>query len=477
MQMPDIRYVCISDMHLGADNSVLTHIPSGSRKVDPMTTGAALNQLVACLKDLLSHNESQQKPILVLNGDILEMALADINVAAMMFERFIELAFPKDGDFLFQKNILFLPGNHDHHLWEQGRETQYTDFLAHIPPGSPLAKPWHTTKIMPANFTQIRFLTTLIQRYPGLQDAVVDVLYPNYALINSNKDKCIVFSHGHYIEPLYSLMSTLNTLLFPNRQKPQTIDQLEGENFAWIDFFWSTMGRSGDAGDDVNLIYDKLKDQEQIKLLLGNLVHGLLQKPHGIKWFEGLEDRILHALLDITIGRVASLERNQPDQLLSPNALHGLQWFIEGPLLEQVVREGHPDIPTMDMTFIFGHTHKPFSQNMNFKGYLPGTKVYNSGGWVVDSLKPAPIFGGAIILIDETLQTASLRMYNEADSVAQYAVRVEEAQPSGSTSTNTFADHLKTLIQPASDPWKTFSVTMAEAVQVRAQIIQAKISM
>ncbi len=32
---------------------------------------------------------------------------------------------------------------------------------------------------------------------------------------------------------------------------PTTIEGIETENFAWIDFFWSMMGRSGEAGEAV----------------------------------------------------------------------------------------------------------------------------------------------------------------------------------------------------------------------------------
>ena len=47
--------------------------------------------LVECLRDLLGRNESHHRPTLVLSGDMLELALASDNVAAMVFERFVEL--------------------------------------------------------------------------------------------------------------------------------------------------------------------------------------------------------------------------------------------------------------------------------------------------------------------------------------------------------------------------------------------------
>ena len=78
-----------------------------------------------CLRYLISLNQDQsRKPTLILLGDILELALANDNVAAMVFKRFLELAVKENGELLFDK-VYYIPGNHDHHLWESARETQY----------------------------------------------------------------------------------------------------------------------------------------------------------------------------------------------------------------------------------------------------------------------------------------------------------------------------------------------------------------
>jgi len=107
--MPAIRYVCLSDLHPGADNSILTAIKPGGIETDPSRPSAVLSQFALCLRELLAHNETPEKPTLILNGDILELALTDVNKAAMVFERFIELIFPRDDEALFQKDILYLP--------------------------------------------------------------------------------------------------------------------------------------------------------------------------------------------------------------------------------------------------------------------------------------------------------------------------------------------------------------------------------
>ncbi len=146
--MPDIRYVCLSDMHLGADSSVLTAIQQDGLHTAPMETHPVMRRFVECLQELLRHNEDMEKPQLVLNGDILEMALTDVNKAAMVFERFVELVLPPRGEPLFDKNIIYIPGNHDHHIWESARETQYVNHILKFAAGEEIPVPWHTTKMI-----------------------------------------------------------------------------------------------------------------------------------------------------------------------------------------------------------------------------------------------------------------------------------------------------------------------------------------
>lgn len=228
-------------------------------------------------------------------------------------------------------------------------------------------------------------------------------------------------------------------------------------------------------GRDIGLVYDKLQDEKQVEKMIANLSAGLVEKYNPPKWIAGVETQGLTWLLDIILGRMAGLERNKPAQLLSPDAQQGLQSYMEGPLLEQIRVENKQSIPS-DITFIFGHTHKPFSQDMSFTGYPRWMKVYNSGGWVVDTVQREPIYGAAVILIDETLQAISLRLYNQAASAGGYAVRVEESTHAGVAS-SPFYDRINALVKPSSEPWKTFSATVAEAVDIHAWVLQTKINL
>jgi len=117
----DIRYVCLSDLHLGEEDSILTAL--NENVVDSDNPSPVMIELVKCLKELILKNKGTRKPTLILNGDILELALSTTNISTMVLERLLELFMKKEEE-LFEK-IIYIPGNHDHHMWEQIRETQY----------------------------------------------------------------------------------------------------------------------------------------------------------------------------------------------------------------------------------------------------------------------------------------------------------------------------------------------------------------
>ena len=408
--MNDIRYICISDTHFGEEDSLLTNLKTASTDTYPLSPSPVAIQLAECLKHLISKNEDKKsKPTLILNGDILEMALCETNEAAMAFERFLELI-SVPGKALFDR-IIYIPGNHDHHLWESARETQYVNHIGAIKPGKTLPIPWHTTNMLidkDPSPLQSYLLTRLAKRHAHLKDSTIVVAYPNLGFYQEEGEKCVIFHHGHFIEPLYMLMSSLRTLIFSNRKKPEKIWDIEAENFAWIDFFWSTMGRSGEAGRDVELIYEKIQDREEFKKLLHNLADNLAEEYDLPGWSDFMEAKIMKWIFDAGVDRLMKRERKLTERSLSQEAEKGLWNYMNGPLKEQVLEENKGNMPR-EVTFVFGHTHKPFQEDMNFKPYPQWVNVYNTGGWVVETTEPEPLHGAAIVLVDEQLNAVSLR--------------------------------------------------------------------
>ena len=93
-------------MHLGEEDSLLTDSASTTAKDEDETfcrAGPLMDNLVECLRALVDSNDDDaKKPILVLNGDILELALTTTNKATMVFEQFMAKVFPENAeDWLF----------------------------------------------------------------------------------------------------------------------------------------------------------------------------------------------------------------------------------------------------------------------------------------------------------------------------------------------------------------------------------------
>ena len=198
--------------------------------------------------DGLRHLTAGQRepPTLVLAGDVLDLALSPTRWPPRPSGALSTAAFGGDRR-VSRPAVYYLPGNHDHHLWEAAREAQYIEYLRSLAPDRVIDEPWHTTALLPGRqppWTASDLMSTLIQRRPGCADVAVRVVYPNLALVTPDGRRSRIVSHGHFTEAIYSLMSQLRLMLFPDQAtagKP-SVANLEAENFAWIDFFWSTLG-------------------------------------------------------------------------------------------------------------------------------------------------------------------------------------------------------------------------------------------
>lgn len=474
--MPDIRFVCLSDLHFGAENSMLSSLVEGQVTVDPTQVSSVLEQLVAAMRTLIDHNEDKsRKPTLILNGDVLELALASDNVALMVFEQFLDRIFPPDGEALFDPTILYQPGNHDHHLWETSREQHYGDFiLRRLPPDAPLPIPRHNTRLFYEHDplpVQSQLLDQLAKRKTHRSDVNFRVSYPNLGLRSADSKTVVLFHHGHFAESIYQLMTTLRDIIFPGRTAPATVDDVEAENFAWIDFFWSTLGRSGGVGEDVGLIYDMLQSNEAIDRVAGNLAAGIVKRVPR-KGFVGYFRWLIRPVLDRVVRAVASTvaasERRTPTAALSDTTRAGLIAYLNGPLAKQLAAESVDGTVPEQIKVVFGHTHKPFVATGDPSGPRSPVRIFNSGGWVVDTLAVERLHGANMVLIDEDLEVACVRLYNQATDPSGYRVRMDDGLPAEQ---GPFYDRLSGLLRPDDAVWRDFSSAVATTVTEREKAL------
>ena len=468
-----ITHICMSDLHFGAETSLLTDL-SDNYQPRYREASPVLLRLMDCLRTLIKRQADAARPTLVLAGDVLELALSETHEAAMTFEKFLTLAFPGGDDDLFAREIVYVPGNHDHHLWERTREIQYMDYLTSVPPGAPLGREWHITRLFArdvgARYPEQQLLTALARRHPQLADLSVVAAYPNMGIRSRDGSRAVVFTHGHYIEPLYTLISDLKGLIFPERPIPDTLVELETENFAWIDFFWSTMGRSGDAGKQVQQIYEMLATKSGQKELGKRLAAGIVSRYFSDNLVPDAVERFaVEKVIAAMAARAMATERGDVDQPLGADATQGLARYVSGPLARQLKHECKSLGMPQHVALVFGHTHKPFERSSNIANYDNVVDIYNTGGWVVDSVERTPLHGAAIVLVDHDGHSAALRMYNEVPKgESPTGVRVASARP------NPLATDLEQAVEATPSVWAAFADAARAAVSLRAEALASR---
>jgi Calcineurin-like phosphoesterase len=460
--MADIRFVIVSDLHFGAQNSVLTPLiearpTAGSTgfSVDEEAVSPLLEGLIEGIRQLSEHQS--RPPTLVLAGDILDLALSPDRPSSNVFSRFANIAFGR-GTPVFDSVVYYVPGNHDHHLWETAREAQFVAQLLNVPPGHELGAPCHVTRLSPDDESpQISsaWLANLVQRESGGAPTEVRVAYPNMALVDPRSERALVISHGHFTESIYTLMSQLKDVLYPG-QRPGRFDDIvlwEQENFAWIDFLWSTLGRSGQVGTDLGLIYADLATPADMDSLAANLTKAVLARGVGPNLLHRLEGGIVTAIVKHEINHTARSERGTTSVTLSTKGQAGLRTYLEGPVRKQLQTEfGRP----RNVSFVYGHTHKPFVDRFTVAGFESPVRVFNTGGWVVDTAEPAPVQGGVVVLVDDELEVAPLQVYRQSAGPSPVPVQILGV-PEGDGPPSPFRTELAAQLDPKAEPWATIT--------------------
>ena len=212
--------------------------------------------------------------------------------------------------------------------------------------------------------------------------------------------------HGHFAEATYRVTSQLLARL---RNVPETtnIDELERINGPWIDFLWSSFGdQGGDLTADVDTLYESMLDADATHRLIERASSVLLQTlaaaagihastKIGTHGFDVTVGGAVTAALDATFGRMAETERLSTVAALSPSGSASLRWYLEGPVRAQIESVSWPHGTPSAHSFIFGHTHKPFQDQLLASGYVDAVQIWNTGGWVVDHPTTSPVQGAS----------------------------------------------------------------------------------
>ena len=324
-----IRYIVLTDVHLGAGNSILTQVTPGETVADTHHPSPALLSLADCLRTLiLGFNDPGRPAALIAAGDLIDLALSAAERALPVFGQFAEALMTSD-DPVIADEVLLLPGNHDHLTWDYARQRWLEDRL--VAAGGRLdGDPSHRIGPMlldrkPA-ITSVP-LTALLQGSTGRAGASVRVLYPDLALPSADGRRLVLVTHGHYIDPVCTSMSEFARLFAPHARLPEDAETLERENWPWIDFFFSSMTRSGKPGELVELIYEALQDEQAFDRIVDAVARNVTINQGRLKG--GAERWAIRHVTDALVGKaVAARERGNQSGVLSSGARKALGTYI-----------------------------------------------------------------------------------------------------------------------------------------------------
>lgn len=480
-----LRYVCLSDLHLGAPDSTLTRLsdcgcPDFTQCSPVLATFAqALRQTVL---DLCDGRTRSDLPTLVLLGDILDMGVSPLGQVSTVFAQFMRAMFPPGEPAAFSPVVMMVPGNHDHHLWRMAQDRIFLDALRGGEVPDDLVDHTDYERRPPGSRIESELLTLILRQQSGLAEASVHIAYPNLCLLAPQRNRGLLLHHGHYIDPLYRLMSTLTGILSPTLPMPSTLEEIERQNGAWVDFLWSDLGSAGATGREAFSIYEMMGNagasHDYAQQLRDHIVDRITAQ-FGISGefdvWNGIRLRqVVGAAIEATLTRTAQTQRNNFLDALSTQDYADLRWFLSGPLLADLQRaaaraknEGGAALaPAADLhiSLGYGHTHKPYQREVTAQGLKHPVAVYNTGGWVLDQPTLTCTQGASALFISESLDVGTLRLFNDPVNGTMAPVHVEGISPAADAG-NALLDELARAVHLQAGPWTLFS----EAVRVKLQ--------
>ena len=462
-----ISHVVLSDIHMGARDSIMTHLGAHEEIAD------GPSQVLSAFTDGMRATLDGVQPQLVLLGDALDLGLSPFGDVSKSFLQLLDAFYPQGGTDIFARDIIYIAGNHDHHLWRMAQDQGFLDAVeAGEIPGD-LAS---TSRIFGTPSRRCQLMESLFRHRPHLADASVRIAYPNWGIADKSLNRAVILHHGHYLDGMYRALSNMRGFLEGSDPRPATMQQLEQENGPWIDFLWSDLGSAGEVGDEVGSLYETMLSagaSHDFAETLARRITGGLHSKLGINPRMELKygitlDNLIRAGVDLTAGRAAERQRDGHGHVLGEDEVDDLGWYLGQPIAAEMRKElGF--IPR-EVNFIFGHTHKPFQDELKVEGFDLPVGVFNTGGWVLDEPTLMPVQGCAAMLVSDELEVASLRLFNDPTDGTMAPVRVE-----GSGRVSRLVDEASEAAARAGDQWAHFSKIVHQRIIEEADKRVAKL--
>ncbi|WP_449241606.1 metallophosphoesterase [Desulfoscipio gibsoniae] len=345
--------VAISDLHLGEESSsvnpLLREVVPAILKDRPEFQKPPLNTTPVRLNTLLHKIAREHGGIsdLVLVGDVIDLSLASYTSCVIQAREFFRQLLAG----VLPGALVWVPGNHDHHIWVQVCEEEYIAAPlreGNLPEEFPgISGPGRDTGALNRCNRGARFLLGLLPAHVWERFWLA---YPNYVTTCGREN--LLFHHGHFFDRAQSWIGT--SLI-----EAQSLSELEILNSAYLDYISYGCGQSGRLSGQIENIYEEIRwVTEKFGMVLD-----IITMKRFFKWLLGLWGR-----------------ENDRGNELGPKMAERIGRYLQ--YIEQEEKTAPFTYP-LDFSLIFGHTHRPLA------GAAVGKHpVYNTGGWTVDERWP-----------------------------------------------------------------------------------------
>ncbi len=398
-----MRIAVISDVHLGDPAGKLV------REGGITETYAALREAVR------GFTGGRPLDFLVLNGDILDFSIRSFAGSCRIARPFFT-ALQRDG---IAREIVYLPGNHDKHVWDAvewetgvirrlADHSDPRDFRRTQPGVIDLASGELVLPGVSRAASTGRYGTLFLEGLfaPGGHPPVA-VAYPNLYLRGAGES--LLVTHGHMLEPAWVLVSEL-LAGDPAVAGGPGVAELEEWNVPVTALLCTALGQAGRVSDLVREIQAQAREGESARLreALRHVVPNLESMIHLAWPFEGVDDLVLEDLGRVAAGLAEHYRPARYDRVFfEREEVRGRFGRFYRASCAQAGELGVPP----PRRVLFGHTHEPIPARAPMRVADPGLPgggdllLFNSGGWLAGSDRGAEVF-----LLDESGELDSVNL-------------------------------------------------------------------
>ena len=400
--------ICISDFHIGERFGGITGDPGhpgqyqqldGADSNSPFVRSEFMNFLHYCKNMKGKYGKTKY---LIILGDMWDLAMNNqentFTLSSVFFRQLNELNKGIGIGDLFD-NIIYVPGNHDHHFWKMLQERYWV--TQRLEQGRfPLEMPRVAGLMLDANTGFVQHIKTstgkneipqhnLVSPLLGVDsDTPVYVAYPHIFLKNNNSEYTLL-THGHFFEPEWNMVTIMFGDLMEKNGIPLTIRNIEMFNAITTEMHSHALGQTPPYE-----FWEKIYDQQY---------NGKIPP----EWQKSAR-KILEAHFYLRDKDIVGQSETQSEKYHDIQALQDQRGLVEH-YLEQAAREGL-DSGEQVTSLIYGHTHVP-SFGGTFFRYQNQNKrpldIHNTGGWV--NINPETFHMPQPVLIDKNGAVQQLR--------------------------------------------------------------------